>query len=157
MLKSKKAVILTITVFLMLNFGGCYTKLKHPQPSPGINDANGINRDWDFGNGWHTPHLEIYPEFYSYYYIQWWNDCPWCDDNTDVEYEKDESIKGKINHRDEADIPSGVFTYTFPVNSFSQESTGSIQPKNQISEPKQSSNNNKTAKNKSIKKKVKNE
>jgi len=72
--KSGKAVVL-ITVFLMLIFGGCYTKLKHPRPAL-YADGSGVSKSdiaWDFSYGWHGPYLEMYPEAYSYYYLQWWD------------------------------------------------------------------------------------
>jgi len=116
MLKSGKAVVL-VTVFLMLVSGGCYTKLKHPRPVL-YADGAGVcksDRAWDFSYGWYGSHLEVYPEAYSYYYLQWWDDYCWRDGGYFVEPDNnDEYAYGKIVRRDDIYIPHGPALYDFP-------------------------------------------
>ena len=137
--KSGKAVVL-ITVFLMFIFGGCYTKLKHPRPALYV-DGSGVSKSdiaWDFSYGWHGPYLEMYPEAYSYYYLQWWDDCCWRDNDYYVEQNSnDESIDGKIVRRDDIYIPHRPMQFDFP-DSYSQEQNDIAPPAGrQYNQPQQ--------------------
>lgn len=88
-----------VAVFFMLITGGCYTKLKHPEPAliP-ASQADGDNvYDWDFSHGWRGSQYRQYEKYKGYYITQWWYDCSWrCDiigveDNTDNYYVDDYS------------------------------------------------------------------
>jgi len=78
MIVLKKTAAL-VAVFFMLITGGCYTKLKHPEPVL-IPDNQAISEsgyDWDFSHGWRGSHWGQYDKYKGYYITQWWYDCPW--------------------------------------------------------------------------------
>ncbi|MCD6160784.1 MAG: hypothetical protein J7K40_00025 [candidate division Zixibacteria bacterium] len=91
MIVLKKTAAL-VAVFFMLITGGCYTKLKHPEPVL-IPDNQAISEsgyDWDFSHGWRGSHWGQYDKYKGYYITQWWYDCPWRGDIIGIEKETDD-------------------------------------------------------------------
>jgi hypothetical protein len=99
----------------MLIFEGCYTRLKHPEPALIPDDSSSyINAEyWDFSCGWYGSSIEIYPVSYSYYYVRWWDDCAWCNDEYYYSNDTSDNTITKINRRDDPFIPFGPFSYGF--------------------------------------------
>ena len=81
-----------VAVFFMLITGGCYTKLKHPEPVliP-ASQADGDNvYDWDFSHGWRSSYYAQYERYKGYYITQWWHNCSWSCDFIGVDEDTDD-------------------------------------------------------------------
>jgi hypothetical protein len=79
----KRTAAILIAVFLFISISGCYTRLKSPKPKL-IPDEPEISTEaqWDFGWGWYEPDWYVSNSYYDYYYINWWDECRWCEDET---------------------------------------------------------------------------
>jgi hypothetical protein len=73
-----------LAVFLSMIVGGCYTKLKGPEPSTGETtyDNNYDNYPYPYGyyspyyfhDGWYSPYFLGSPYYYGNFYSPWWYD-----------------------------------------------------------------------------------
>jgi hypothetical protein len=165
MFKFSQAAIL-IAVFLLLVLSGCYTRIKSPAVKivPDTPNDLTVQESWDFGWGWYDQNWSDYNAYYGYYYVAWWDECRWCDDDEspDIHLFNNEH---KINRRQNDYIPRAYHTggshyIDQPVSVGVQIPSGSHSPrsvdrsKSTSNEPnandsKPSDNNNKKVKKRS--------
>jgi len=142
--KANRAAII-IAVFLLFSLEGCYTKLKSTRPRLVPDEkSEKISREWDFSYGWYRPGMEIYSSYYGFYYGQWWDNCPWCDQYTYTDPEGSgeyvsETGDGKIKHRDVHVYPHHPYQFVIPSDNSSNQKID-IPPPANYSEPKNYNN-----------------
>ena len=121
----KRAAAALVAAFLLLATNGCYTQLKSRSPKliPDEPETE-VETSWDFDWGWTEPEYYNSTVYYDYYYIPWWDECIWCDNDDETSSSNQSVIEpspeaGKITRRDEpyfqpsVQVPANN-TYTQP-------------------------------------------
>jgi hypothetical protein len=111
----KRAAAILIAAFFMLATNGCYTHLKSPMVKlvPDEPETE-IETTWDFDWGWAEPDAYNATVYYDYYYVPWWDDCSWCDENRGSSSDDRPPLftisaeSGKIGRREEEPIQPSV-------------------------------------------------
>jgi len=107
-----------VAVFLPLFIGGCYTKLKGPEPGTGERYQYYDDDYYSYGSpyychyGWYSPYLWGSPHYYGYFYSPWWYD-PWYYDGGwyyDGRARSGKEIRRRSSNSDLPPIPEGSYS-----------------------------------------------